>query len=43
MRDSGVWQERAQGTLPVIPGRREAADPESIFRSAGIMDSGFAA
>jgi hypothetical protein len=29
--------------LFVIPGRREAADPESILRSAGVMDSGFAA
>jgi len=27
----------------VIPGRREAAGPESILRSAGVMDSGFAA
>jgi hypothetical protein len=27
----------------VIPGRREAAGPESIVRSAGIMDSGLAA
>ena len=27
----------------VIPRRREAAEPESILRSAGIMDSGFAA
>ena len=27
----------------VIPGRREAANPESIRRSTGDMDSGFAA
>jgi hypothetical protein len=27
----------------VIPGRREAAGPESILRSAGDMDSGLAA
>jgi len=26
----------------VIPGRREAAGPKSIRRSAGVMDSGFA-
>ncbi|MGI8526226.1 MAG: isoleucine--tRNA ligase [Pseudolabrys sp.] len=27
-------------SLPVIPGRREASGPESIFRNAGDMDSG---
>jgi hypothetical protein len=27
----------------VIPGRRKAASPESILRSAGVMDSGLAA
>jgi hypothetical protein len=26
----------------VIPGHREAVGPESKFRSAGVMDSGFA-
>jgi hypothetical protein len=26
----------------VIPGRREAANPESIRRSTGVMDSGLA-
>ncbi len=26
----------------VIPGRREASDPESILRSTGAMDSGLA-
>ncbi len=26
----------------VIPRHREAVDPESILRSVGIMDSGFA-
>jgi len=30
-------------TCFVIPGRAEGADPESILRSAGVMDSGFAA
>ena len=28
--------------LLVIPGRHEVAGPESILRSAGVMDSGFA-
>jgi hypothetical protein len=28
--------------LFVIPGRAEGAGPESILRSAGVMDSGFA-
>jgi hypothetical protein len=27
----------------VIPGRREAANPESINTSAGVMDTGFLA
>jgi hypothetical protein len=29
--------------LPFIPGRREAAGPESILQSSGVMDSGLAA
>jgi DNA helicase II / ATP-dependent DNA helicase PcrA len=34
--------QRTPSTQPVIPGRREAANPESITTGAGIMDSGFA-
>ena len=35
--------DRAAAINAVIPGRREVADPESILRSAGVMDSGLAA
>ncbi len=34
---------RAKQCSIVIPGRREAASPESISTSAGVMDSGFLA
>jgi len=32
----------ARPSFIVIPGRAGGADPESILRSAGVMDSGFA-
>ncbi|HZC56451.1 MAG TPA: UvrD-helicase domain-containing protein [Xanthobacteraceae bacterium] len=34
--------QRTSATPAVIPGRREAANPESITTAAGTMDSGFA-
>ncbi len=39
--DLGFW-DVTQPLARVIPGRREAADPESIRRSAGVMDFGLA-
>jgi Ni,Fe-hydrogenase III large subunit len=39
--DLGFW-EVATPLATVIPGRREAADPKSILRSAEVMDSGLA-
>ena len=48
MRKQGWCLSRASALIrrkisfPAIPGRREAANPESILRSAGVTDSGLA-
>jgi len=40
---TSVRIQRVRPSSVVIPGRREAAGPESIRRGAGDMDSGLAA
>ena len=42
VNETGAGKPKDGFMASVIPGRREAAGPEAILRSAGVMDSGFA-